>query len=74
MFQDRRPFTDIIFDVVMMLCDRFPGCTPFTVRKEKAREVFEVVVLYTRHAKHDKKTRTKDGKKIIRKPAPDTWW
>lgn len=56
-----------------MLCDRFPGCDPFRIRREKAREVFELVVLYTRHAQHEKKS-TKNGKKIIRKPAPDTWW
>ena len=56
-----------------MLCDRFPGCDPFRIRREKAREVFELVVLYTRHAQHEKKS-TKNGKKIIRKPAGDSWF
>ena len=57
-----------------MLCDRFQGCDPFRIRREKAREVFKVVVLYTRHAQHEKKSRTKDGKKIIRRPAGDAWF
>jgi hypothetical protein len=54
-----------------MLCERFPGCTPFSVRRERAREVFEVVVRFKRYAAHEKKN---NGKKIIRKPAGDIWF
>lgn len=58
----------------MLLCEKFPACSPFDIRREKAREVFKIVVLYTRHAKHEKKSHTKSGKRIIRKPAGDSWF
>ena len=57
-----------------MLCERFPGCTPFSVRKERARDVFDVVVRFKRYAVHEKRTRSKDGKRVIRKPAGDSWF
>lgn len=74
-FEDKRPFADILFDIVMMLCERFPACSPFAIRRERAREVFEIVVRFTRHAAHEKKhKKTVNGKQIIRKPAGDHWF
>jgi hypothetical protein len=52
------------------LCDRFSGVTPFSIRREKAREVFTLLKRFNRYARRNKK-----GKKtIIRRPAGDNWF
>lgn len=51
------------------LCERFSGVTPFSIRREKAREVFILLKRFNRYA------RKKKGKKtIIRRPAGDNWF
>lgn len=48
--------------------------TPLTLRKEKAREVFILIERYNKYSKKQKKEAESGGKKIIRRPAPDTWF
>lgn len=59
----------------MMLCDRFPSMTPFTIRKERAYEVFMLLKKYLAYNKREKRKNKKvNGKKVIRKPAGDNWF
>lgn len=73
---DNTPIYDILFEMEMALCDRFAQFTPLSLRREKAREVFTMIVRFNRYmAKENKRNkRTKDGKRIIRKPAGDNWF
>lgn len=69
---DNTPLIELLFDLTVSLCDRFPALTPLSIRQAPAREVFTLVNRYNRHYKKQKKT--KDGKKIIRRPASDNWF
>ena len=54
----------------MQICDRFPAITPFSIRKEKIKEVF---LLVRRLNIYDNKDKIKK-KKINRRPAGDSWF
>ena len=54
------------------LVDRFPAFNPLSLRREKAREVFLLLVRFNRYSKKQKKK--KDGQQIIRRPAGDNWF
>ena len=64
------------------LSERFPALSPLSLRREKAREVFKLMVSYGNLAKspeykkrHDIGSAGKKGKpKVIRKPAGDNWF
>jgi hypothetical protein len=61
-----------MFELEVSVCDRFPAATPFTVRREPAREVFLLMrrmTTYNEHHKHDE-----TGKQTIRRPAGDNWF
>ena len=60
----------VLFDIEMNLSDRFQGTTPLTWKKEKARDVFNLLVYFNSHTKRHKKGK----KQIIRKPAGDNWF
>jgi len=71
---DDTPIQDVIFEMEINLCEKFTSLTPFSVRREKAREVFAVVRKYALLSKKkDKKSKQKKSK-IIRRPARDTWF
>lgn len=46
--------------------------TPLTLRREKARDVFLLIVRFNKYSRKQKKQ--KNGKRIIRKPAGDDWF
>ena len=52
----------------------FPSFNPISLRKEKAREVFILIARYSKMSKKQKKKGKNAGKKIIRRPASDTWF
>lgn len=54
----------------MEICNRFPNVTPFTIRKEKIKEVF---LLVRRLRDYDNREKPKQ-KNIRRKPASDSWF
>jgi hypothetical protein len=70
---DDTPIYDALFDMEMVLSERFPAMTPLTLRREKAREVFLLISRYNRYSKKQRK-KQKNGKNIIRKPAGDNWF
>jgi hypothetical protein len=71
---DNTPIYDVLFQMQIGLCNRFTQFTPLSLRREKAREVFTLIVRYNRYSKEDKKKNTLNGKRIIRKPASDNWF
>ena len=74
MYDDDTPVYDILFEMQVTLCQSFPAFTPLTLRREKAREVFMLLTRYSRYLRRQKRNTTKSGKKIIRRPASDTWF
>lgn len=57
------------------LSERFGGMTPFSIRREKAKEVFLLIrrmVVY--NEKKQANTDPLTGTHVIRRPAGDTWF
>lgn len=72
---DDTPLSDLLFDIEMTLCDRFPALTPISLRRTKSREVFKIIVKLGRYAKKEKKEEAKKAMKhIIKRQASDTWF
>lgn len=64
------PIYEALFDMQISLCNRFPALTPFSIRKEPAREVFLLISRYN----HQNSKKVRNHKKVIRKPAGDDWF
>lgn len=56
----------------LVLCERFPTLTPFSIRKEKASEVF--LLINRLNSLPNKNKSNKNSENIIRKPASDDWY
>lgn len=69
---DNTPVDELIFEMQVNLCERFPAMTPLSLRKERAKDVFTLFTRYIKYA--NKKGKNKGKKKIIRRPASDTWF
>lgn len=61
-----------LFEVIFKFCEKFPGTTPFSLRKERAREFFEVFAALISYLRHEQKAKNKPS--VIRKPAGDNWF
>ena len=70
--EDNTPVDELIFEMEMTLCEQFHAVTPFTIRRERAVDVYALIVKFSRYAKKKKKQAGKP--KIIRRPASDTWF
>lgn len=69
---DGTPIDVLLFEMEMALCECFPSVTPFSIRREKAVDVYTLIIRYNKYAKKKKKNEGKP--KIIRRPASDTWF
>lgn len=60
----------------MNMCKTFPSLTPFTLRKEKAVEVFELIRRLNRYIEYEKeeKVTTQTESNVIVRPAGDNWF
>lgn len=56
------------------MCKEFPGMTPISLRKERAREVFIMIARYNRLSRKKKEQKKTGKRKIIRRPASDSWF
>ena len=70
--EDNTPVNELLFEIEMILCEQFTSITPFTIRRERAVDVYGLIVKYNGYAKKKKKQAGKP--KIIRRPASDTWF
>ena len=69
------PLYELFFELEVSICDRFPATTPFSIRREPAREVFLLTSRMNRKtARDNKKAKAKNGPKVIRRPAGDDWF
>lgn len=87
--QDPEPLSKTIFDLSVTMCDRFPSLSPFTLRREKFREMIVVLGRTIDHAKRQplkdeqgnplpkgsRIVRDKNGKiiRIMRPATSDSW-
>lgn len=68
---------EIFFELEIILIERFPSLTPFTIRQTKATEVFLLIRRLDNYSEYkDKDIKIKDNKpvKVIRRPAGDDWF
>jgi len=62
-----------LFDLTNELCKAYPALTPFSVRRERAREVF-LLVRRANSRPRTKKREDIDAQGRIRRPAGDNWF
>lgn len=67
--EDDLALYQILFDMELSISESFPSLNPIALRKEKAREVFTLLSRWV-----EKKTRKEPGKRVLRRPAGDTWF
>jgi hypothetical protein len=62
-----------LFDMTETLCRRYPALTPFSVRKERAREVFLLIRRVCTQPKTEA-AQQHDAQGRERRPAGDNWF
>ena len=72
MDDDDTPIEELIVELEVRMCDRFPAMSPLSMRKERANDVFRMVAQYSEFAR--KENNKKNGKQIIRRRAGDDWF
>lgn len=67
-----------LFEVELILAERFRDMTPIRVRAERSGEVFKFLKRYGEHIKRDREKNgeiiEKNGKRILRRKAGDDWF
>ena len=60
----------------MNMCKTFPHLTPFTLRKEKAVEVFELIRRLNEYIEYEKegKSTVQTEPNVVVRPAGDNWF
>ena len=72
---DDTPKSQLLFEIEVLLSERFPALSPISIRRTKAREVFKIINKLTIYSKKEKKKQVKaNTKHIIAKQASDTWF
>lgn len=62
-----------LFQTAELLCKRYPALTPFSIRRERAREVFLLIRRINSHPRAEQ-GREVDAQGRIRVPAGDNWF
>ena len=74
---DNTPIYESLFNITVSLCKCFPAFTPLSLRRERARDVFLLIRRFNEYSDREQKNKaqtTKNGKRIIRRPAGDDWF
>ena len=72
---DDTPMSQLLFEIEVLLSERFPALSPISIRRTKAREIFKIINKLTIYSKKEKKQQVKaNTKHIIAKQASDTWF
>lgn len=62
----------------MALSEHFPGMTPLSIRRERAKEVFLLIRRLSKRNEKDKEENGErvmiGGREVIKVKAPDTWF
>ena len=66
---------EILFELTVSLCERFPAYTPTGIRKTPAKEVFLMIRRLNGYLAKKEKEKSKKEKKgtMVRRPAGDNW-
>lgn len=68
----------MLFEIELIIADRFPGMTPLQIRRERSGEVFLFLKRFGQYIKRDKEKNgeiiEKDGKRVLRRKAGDNWF
>lgn len=54
------------------ISEQFPSLSPFQIRKQKAKEVFKLLVRLSKY--NESKITKKNKPNVIRRPAGDDWF
>ena len=71
---------EVLFDMEVTLCTKFPAMSPLNIQKERAADVFSLMGDLLRHLERENIRKAKEikrgGKKknVIRIPAGDDWF
>ena len=71
MFEKKKTIYQLLFEMNVNICERFTSLNPFDIRRKPAKEVF---LLVKRLNEYNRNNLSSNGKKIIRRPASDTWF
>lgn len=75
MSTDDTPMSQLLFEIEVLLSERFPALSPVELRRTKAREVFKIINKLTIYSKKEKREQTKaKTRHIIKRQASDTWF
>ena len=71
--------SELLFEIEVMLSERFPALSPLEIRRSKAREVFTLIKKLTIYAKKEKKEQAQkeakaNMKHIVKMQASDSWF
>ena len=69
--EDDTPVPELLFEMEMNLCERFTSMTPLTLRKEKAREVYDLIVKYNRYSKKNEREKKTEQNEIMQETGKD---
>ncbi len=69
--EDDTPLPELMFEIEVGMCERFPAMSPLSLRKERANDVFRLVAQFTEYAW---KNTSNNGKQVIRRRAGDDWF
>ena len=72
MEEDDTPIDEMMFELEVGICERFPSMSPLSLRKERVNDVFRLVAQYAEYAR--KESNKKNGKQVIRRRAGDDWF
>jgi hypothetical protein len=70
------PLSDLLFEIEILLSDRFPSMNPLTIRAARARDIFKMITKLNKYVKREKKEQAQKSsrKHIIKRQASDTWF
>ena len=72
---DDTPMSQLLFEIEVLLSERFPALSPISIRRTKAREVFKIINKLTVYSKKEKKKQAQsNAKHIVARQASDTWF
>lgn len=72
---DDTPMSQLLFEIEVLLSERFPALSPISIRRTKAREVFKIINKLTVYSKKEKKQQARaNAKHIVARQASDTWF
>ena len=68
---DDTPIDEMMFEIEVGICERFPALSPLSMRRERVNDVFRLISQFNIYAR---KNINSNGKQVIRRRAGDDWF